>query len=81
MRDKDFPDLTSLIGMRVIRRDSDDSEQCEVGIIIHAWKDSEVEVTDCYVAFFGQSWPSIDEKPDDKPYVLRYFLSTLEKAD
>lgn len=48
----------------------------EVGIVIHTWPDAEMRCDDCYVAFFGQSFPA--GKPDEIPYVLRYLATTLE---
>ena len=83
MDDKNYPDLSKLIGKRVIRCDSDagdDKSSCEVGIIVHAWIDPDLEATDCYVAFFGNTWPLPGEKPNQIPYVLRYFLSSLEEV-
>lgn len=50
----------------------------ECGIVIHAWDDAGEQ--DCYVAFFGESFPPTAEKPTRKPYVLRYFASSLERA-
>ncbi|MEM7011587.1 MAG: hypothetical protein AAF585_08905 [Verrucomicrobiota bacterium] len=46
----------------------------EIGRIVYLWDDD--GVTDCYVAFFGDSYP--DGKPSEKPYVLRYYASSLE---
>ena len=48
----------------------------EVGIVIHTWLDAEMQCADCYVAFFGQSFPA--GKPDEIPYVLRYLATSLE---
>ena len=48
----------------------------EVGIVIHTWTDAEMECDDCYVAFFGDSFPV--GKPDCIPYVLRYLATSLE---
>lgn len=82
MNDKDYPDLSTLIGKRVRRCNSDagdDTSTCEVGIIVHAWIDKDLEATDCYVAFFGNEWPALGNKPEQIPYVLRYFLSSLEE--
>ena len=81
MQDKDYTDLSELIGKRVIKRDAvifEDDEGCsEVGVIVHAWNDK--GVIDCYVAFFGEHLPSHNKKPEQIPYVLRYFLSSLEE--
>ena len=46
MEDKNYTDLSELIGKRVIRCDSDvgdDKSSCEVGIIVHAWVDTDLE--------------------------------------
>ena len=48
----------------------------EVGIIIYTWESKEILEIDCYIAFFGKSFPQAE--PDEKPYVLRYTLSSLE---
>jgi hypothetical protein len=47
----------------------------EVGIVVHAWADAAGD-TDAYVAFFGEEFP--EGAPEAKPYVLRYFESSLE---
>ncbi len=84
MDDENFPNLSELVGKRVVRRNAadfeDDEESSESGIILHAWKNSELNAVDCYVAFFGESWPKSNEKPDQIPYVLRYLLSSLEEV-
>lgn len=48
----------------------------EVGIVIHTCLDAEMQCADCYVAFFGRSFPA--GKPDEIPYVLRYLATSLE---
>jgi len=48
----------------------------EVGVIVHTWFDNQMDATDCHVAFYGEEFPS--GKPSEKPYVLRYFSSSLE---
>lgn len=55
------------------------SDTREVGVVIHLWIDPELGVEDAYVAFFGQEFP--EGKPDQKPYVLRYFAGSLEPAE
>ncbi|MCO5169666.1 MAG: hypothetical protein M9894_25285 [Planctomycetes bacterium] len=40
---------------------------------------NEQGIPDCYVAFFGHDWPAPDGKPD-KPYVLRYYATSLGPA-
>jgi len=48
----------------------------EVGIIV--WmRSSDDGAADTYVAFFGDSFPVDD--PKEKPYVLRYYSTSLEK--
>ena len=71
--------LKALVGRRVCRRaDNLDSEYgSEFGVILHAWIDEQLEVVDCYVVFFGDRWPTAGQ-PIEKPYVLRYLLSSLE---
>ena len=82
MEDKNYTDLSELVGKRVVRKDTvvfeNDEESSEVGVIVHACNDG--GVIDCYVAFFGQEWPSDNKKPEQIPYILRYFLSSLEEA-
>ena len=84
MDDRNYPDLSELVGKKVIRRNTvvfeDDEEFSEVGVIIHAWVDTELNDIDCYVAFFGEFWPEPHKKPEQIPYVLKYFLSSLEEA-
>lgn len=47
----------------------------EYGVVIHCWEDDEIHAYDCYVAFFGRTFPS--GKPEEKPYVLRYAAVSL----
>ena len=51
----------------------------EVGIVVHTWYKPTIDETDCYIAFFGQSFP--EGKPTEKPYVLRYAATSLEAVD
>ncbi len=51
----------------------------EVGIVIHTWPNDEMQCTDCYVAFFGQTFPV--GKPHEIPYVLRYLATSLELVE
>ena len=92
MDDINNSDLAKLIGKRVILRhealvfedeDEEDGDEAfnEAGIIIHAWIDPNLGGIDCYVAFFGDVLPELGEKPNDIPYVLRYFLSSLEELE
>ena len=81
MEEKNYTDLSELVGKRVIKRDTvifeGDESSLDVGVIVHAWNnDGDI---DCYVAFFGEQWPSHNEKPEQIPYVLRYFLASLEE--
>jgi len=71
--------LKTLVGRRVCRRaDNLDSEyRPEFGVILNAWIDEQLEAVDCYVLFFGDRWPTAGQ-PIEKPYVLRYLLSSLE---
>lgn len=50
----------------------------EVGIVVWLWK-NEYGDTDVYVAFFGMEFPVIE--PKEKPYILRYYDSSLEPID
>ncbi len=66
-------------GTRVCRENgaADSGEDArEYGIVVHCWKDDELGLYDCYVAFFGSTFP--DAKPSDKPYILRYAACTLK---
>lgn len=47
----------------------------EVGVVVYAWFD-ESSVVDVYVAFFGDCFPK--GEPSTKPYLLRYYESSLE---
>lgn len=40
---------------------------------------SDVVGPECYVAFFGAEFPSCE--PTDRPYLLRYAASSLQKLD
>ena len=62
-----------------VRYDGLDEGGPEYGIIIHCWYDDELSGYDCYVAFFGSKLPS--GKPGEKPYVLRYYASSLTMID
>jgi hypothetical protein len=46
----------------------------EVGVVVWMWK-NEQDIMDCYVAFFGDTFP---EGIPEQPYVLRYYESSLE---
>lgn len=47
----------------------------EVGIVVATWIDEHGH-QDCYIAFYGETWPKLDAKPS-KPYILRYYASGL----
>ena len=51
----------------------------EYGVVVHCWLDEAMEAHDCYVAFFGNKQPT--GKPSEKPYILRYFSTSLEVVD
>ena len=51
----------------------------EYGIVVHCWRDREIDAYDCYVAFLGPQVPT--GKPSDKPYVLRYAALSLARMD
>jgi hypothetical protein len=53
----------------------DDTTTSEFGVVVHCWLDEEIGMFDCYVAFFGGSFP--EGKPEEKPYVLRYGATSL----
>lgn len=48
----------------------------EYGIVIHCWYSHEIFDFDCYVAFFGTSFP--DNETDCRPYIFRYAAVSLE---
>jgi hypothetical protein len=48
----------------------------EFGVVVHCWMSDEIGGYDCYVAFFGDEFPS--GAPNQKPYVLRYAASSLD---
>lgn len=47
----------------------------EVGIVVWCWLEDKDQ--DVYVAFFGLEFPQ--GKPQEKPVVLRYMASSLER--
>lgn len=48
----------------------------EYGIVVHCWYSQNILDFDCYIAFFGTSFPSKDT--DYKPYIFRYAAVSLE---
>jgi hypothetical protein len=64
-------------GDRVILRSSG-----ECGVVVWVWISNELGgMEDCYVAFFGDSFPAGDAPPRKVPYVLRYAATSLRRAD
>lgn len=51
----------------------------ECGVVVAAWG-SGVD-RECYVAFYGDSFPPIDAPPAAPPYVLRYFAVSLTPSE
>jgi hypothetical protein len=47
----------------------------EYGVVVHCWIDSEMDIYDCHVAFFGNEFPP--GAPTDRPYILRYASMSL----
>jgi len=47
----------------------------EYGVIVHCWRDEQTSLFDCHIAFYGEEMPL--GEPDEKPYILRYYASTL----
>lgn len=50
----------------------------ECGVVVHAWDDNGTQ--DCYVAFFGARFPASGEQLEQKPYILRYYATSLAAA-
>ena len=70
------------IGSKIRRRfncDDDGAFETEVGVVVHIWRDPETNLDDAYIAFFGQNFP--EGVPDEKPYILRYFVGGLELVE
>ena len=51
----------------------------EDGIVVHCWRNEEIDAHDCYVAFFGECIPR--DQPAVKPYLLRYASTSLAVLD
>lgn len=47
----------------------------EYGVVVHCWIDEESGGYDCCIAFFGTAFPT--GAPDGKPYILRYYSTSL----
>ena len=55
----------------------------EQGVVVATWPIDPTDPgagVDCWVAFFGKEWPAGDAQPP-KPYVLRYYDTSLAPAD
>jgi hypothetical protein len=59
-----------------VRYDGHQEGGPEVGVVVHCWMSDEIGGYDCYVAFFGDEFPS--GHPKQKPYVLRYAAFSLD---
>lgn len=59
----------------------DDEPTVESGIIVAAWYDSMMDEIDCYIAFYGLNTGFPKGVPSEKPYILRYFLKSLELVE
>ena len=71
MNTRDAVSAELTVGDSVRHRDTG-----EVGIVV--WLSSSDDGSeDTYVAFFGDSFPAAE--PKEKPYVLRYYTTSLEK--
>lgn len=82
MKKQDY--INSLVGKKVVRefqlQQGDEVRNAkEVGVIVYAWWDRNMELIDCYIAFHGETF--LKGVPTIKPYVLRYFLDGLEIID
>jgi len=66
-------------GTRVRLNNEGDELLSEYGVIVHCWRDEKIHAFDCYIAFFGDQFPS--GEPSEKPYILRYYASSLEIED
>jgi hypothetical protein len=54
----------------------------ECGIIVHTWANRDLGgQQDCYVAFFGSTFPPRNAAPERPPYVLRYAAISLRKRE
>jgi hypothetical protein len=63
----------------LVRLDGSEDGIPEFGVVVHCWINDEVDAYDCYVAFFGNETPT--GKPNQIPYVLRYFTTSLTVLD
>ena len=58
-----------------VRFDGLEESEPGFGIVVHCWMSEEIGGYDCYVAFFGNEFPS--GPPKQLPYILRYAASSL----
>ncbi|MGR3637388.1 MAG: hypothetical protein ACU0BK_15890 [Shimia sp.] len=49
-----------------------DGGQPEFGVVVRCWRDHEMNVWDCYIAFWGNEAPDPTDTNPEKPYILRY---------
>jgi len=54
----------------------DGTGEKEYGIVVHSWFNEEIRAYDCYVAFFGSTFP--ENVPNEKPYILKYASVSLK---
>ena len=54
----------------------DGTGEPEFGIVVHCWMNDDIRGYDCYVAFFGNEYPS--GPPQHIPYILRYAAQSLD---
>ncbi len=59
-----------------VRHDGLEEGGPEFGIVIYCWHNDEIAGYDCYVAFFGDEFPT--ERPKQFPYILRYAATSLQ---
>ena len=69
-------EYTHRIGERV-RLISED--YTEYGVVAWSYLNEQGD-EDCYVTFFGTVKPDEDKKPQETPYVLRFYASSLTKG-
>lgn len=69
------------VGSRVRLRSNigTEDEEVEVGVVIHICLSDNTYDEDAYIAFFGETFP--EGPPTTKPYILRYYVASLELID
>ena len=74
-------DVALPVGTRVRLDSHNETGQnpSEYGVVIHCWRDTELQIYDCLIAFFGSEFP--DGRPEEKPYILRYASMHLVVVD